>query len=46
VLFNEALRPQWQGQNPILNWDQIRENYTLEQRAALPNGWYLWEIVE
>lgn len=44
VLFNEALRPQWQGQNPILNWDFLRKNYPLERRAELPNGWALWEI--
>lgn len=44
VLFNEALRPQWQGQNPILNWDFLKENYQLELRVELPNGWALWEI--
>lgn len=44
VLFNEALRPQWQGQNPILNWDFLKENYSLKQRATLPEGWELWEI--
>lgn len=44
VLFNEALRPQWQGQNPILNWDFLKSNYLLEQQAELPGGWGLWEI--
>jgi len=44
VLFNEALRSQWQGQNPILNWDFLETNYTLEQKATLPEGWNLWEI--
>jgi hypothetical protein len=44
VLFNEALRPQWQGQNPILNWDDLKTNYSLVLKAELPNGWSLWEI--
>lgn len=44
VLFNEALRPQWQGQNPILNWDFLKANYRLQLRAEWPNGWALWEI--
>ena len=44
VLFNEALRPQWQGQNPMLNWDNLKENHALELRAELPEGWKLWEI--
>ncbi len=44
VLFNEALRPQWQGHNPILNWDFLRENHRLEMKAELPGGWGLWEI--
>lgn len=46
VLFNESLRPQWQGQNPILNWDFLRENYPLERRVELPEGWGLWEVIE
>jgi hypothetical protein len=44
VLFNEALRPQWQGQNPILNWDDLKTNYSLVLRAELQDGWNLWEI--
>jgi hypothetical protein len=44
VLFNEALRPQWQGQNPILNWDNLKTNYSLVLKAELPDGWNLWEI--
>ncbi|MDO8367317.1 MAG: hypothetical protein Q7T20_10995 [Saprospiraceae bacterium] len=44
VLFNESLRAQWQGQNPILNWDHLKENYSLELRKELPKGWQLWEI--
>jgi len=44
MLFNEALRPQWQGQNPILNWDYLKENHHLIRRKELPEGWGLWEI--
>lgn len=44
VLFNEALRPQWQGQNPILNWDDLKTNYSLVLKAELPDGWRLWVI--
>jgi len=44
VLFNEALRAQWESQNPILNWDFLKGNYRLELRKDLPEGWKLWEI--
>jgi len=44
VLFKEALRVQWQGQNPILNWDYLKKNHPLERQAELPEGWGLWEI--
>jgi 4-amino-4-deoxy-L-arabinose transferase-like glycosyltransferase len=45
VLFNEpALRPQWEGQNPMLNWDFLRDNYTLEPVKNLPDGWVLYQI--
>ncbi len=45
VHFNEALRPQWQDQNPILNWDDLKANYSLELKAEMPEGWSLWEIM-
>lgn len=45
ILFNEArLRPQWQGQNPILNWDYAREHYDLQEIKILPEGWGLFEV--
>lgn len=45
VLFNEpALRVQWAGQNPMLNWGFLVENYTLEVLKNLPEGWVLYEI--
>jgi hypothetical protein len=45
ILFNEPrLREQWQGQNPMLNWDFAKENYTLREIRALPEGWKLYEV--
>ncbi len=44
VLFNESLRPQWQGRNPELNWDDLQQNHVLVLRTELPEGWRLWEI--
>lgn len=44
VLFNESLRTQWAGQNPVLNWDDLKSNYSLQWRADLPEGWILMEI--
>jgi heme exporter protein D len=44
VLFNEALRPQWQGQNPILNWDALKTKHRLVRQLDLPEGWVLWMI--
>ncbi|HRI59847.1 MAG TPA: glycosyltransferase family 39 protein, partial [Saprospiraceae bacterium] len=45
ILFNESgLRKQWQGQNPMLNWDFAEENYELRELRALPAGWGLYEV--
>jgi hypothetical protein len=45
ILFNEPhLREQWQGQNPMLNWDFAQKNYELREVRALPEGWMLYEI--
>lgn len=46
LLFNEALRPQWQGQNPVLNWDDAQTNQTLQLQGEYPQGWQLWEVIE
>lgn len=47
ILFNDSrLRAQWEGKNPILNWDFARENYVLRQLAELPEGWGLFEVAE
>ena len=43
VLFNEPLlRPQWEGRNPILNWDDMNERHRLELQKQLPDGWNLY----
>jgi hypothetical protein len=45
ILFNEdRLREQWQGQNPMLNWDFAKNNYELREVKELPEGWKLYEI--
>jgi len=45
ILFNEQrLRQQWQGRNPILNWDHAKNDYRLQESAVLPDGWTLYEI--
>jgi hypothetical protein len=45
VLFNEpALRRQWEGQNPMLNWDFLQANYKLERVKVLPEGWGLFLV--
>lgn len=47
ILFNDKrLRAQWEGKNPILNWDFARENYVLRQVGDLPEGWGLYEVAE
>lgn len=45
MLFNEtALREQWQGQNPMLNWDFAKDNYELHALRTLPEGWILYKV--
>lgn len=45
ILFNEpALREQWEGQNPMLNWDFAKKNYELREVRSLPGGWGLYEV--
>lgn len=45
ILFNEPrLRGQWQGRNPMLNWDFAVQNFDLREAAALPGGWVLYEV--
>ena len=45
VLFNEPdLRRQWDGQNPMLNWDFLQENYVVSVVKTLPEGWTLYVV--
>lgn len=45
MLFNEpALRPQWDGLNPMLNWDFATANYAVDPVKNLPDGWVLYQI--
>ncbi|MBK8555269.1 MAG: glycosyltransferase family 39 protein [Lewinellaceae bacterium] len=45
VIFNEpALRTQWAGKNPMLNWENLSQNYPLSVQKTLPNGWVLYRI--
>ncbi|GAB4498078.1 MAG: hypothetical protein OHK0019_32820 [Saprospiraceae bacterium] len=45
ILFNEpALRKQWDGQNPMLNWDLANEKYQLREMWQQPSGWSLYQI--
>ncbi|MBK8427287.1 MAG: hypothetical protein IPL27_15485 [Lewinellaceae bacterium] len=43
VLFNEPLlRPQWEGRNPILNWDDLNQQKQLVLKRELPGGWRMF----
>jgi hypothetical protein len=44
VLFNENLRTQWAGKNPVLNFDQMRAAGSLRLLENLDEGWQLWGI--
>lgn len=47
VLFNtEKLKAQWDGKNPMLNWDYMNENYRLLLLDELGSGWKLYRIEE
>lgn len=46
VLFNEPLlRPQWEGRNPILNWDDLNQQQRLVLKREFPGGWKIYLIV-
>lgn len=46
VLFNEPLlRPQWEGKNPIFNWDKMNEGHHLELLQEMPGGWKLYRMM-
>lgn len=46
VLFApESLARQWQGKNPMLNWDQLTATKRLSVEADFGNGWRLYRVV-
>lgn len=46
VIFNEPLlRPQWEGQNPMLNWDHLNQSHNLELMQTLPGGWGIYKMM-
>jgi hypothetical protein len=45
VLFNESqFETQWEGKNPMINWNRINKNHSLKQLNSFGSGWYLYEI--
>lgn len=45
VLFNEkAFAKQWEGKNPMINWNRLRQDYQLDTVKVLPEGWILYQI--
>jgi hypothetical protein len=45
VLFHPVkFKKQWDGKNPILNYDYFMKNYQLEIEKELPDGWRLYIV--
>ena len=45
LLFNEpALRQQWAGQNPMLNWEFAQQHFRLQPLRVLSGGWTLYRM--
>lgn len=45
VLFHpKRFQQQWEGKNPMLNWNYINQNYVLNVLEAHKSGWKLYEI--
>ena len=45
VLFNEErFKVQWEGENPMLNWNHLQHNYQLIEIEQYPNNWKLYKI--
>jgi hypothetical protein len=45
VLFNESkFKHQWEGRNPMINWQFIQANYSLRKIETLPEGWELYRV--
>jgi hypothetical protein len=45
VLFNEkGLSGQWRGKNPMINWEKLKNDYTLRLIETFERGWQLYSI--
>jgi len=45
VLFSEGkFKRQWEGRNPMINWQFIQRNYNLKKIETLPEGWELYQV--
>jgi len=45
VLFNEKrFSNQWKGENPMINWNHLKEKYTLTELEEYSNNWKLYRI--
>ena len=45
VLFNEkAFSTQWEGHNPMINWEELNAKYLLQPIDSINNGWHLYQI--
>jgi hypothetical protein len=45
VLFNEkAFVKEWEGRNPMLNWQHLKKSRSLALVKRWPDGWELYEI--
>ena len=45
VLFNkEKFGQQWEGKNPMINWNYFEKNYSSKKLKQFDDGWDLYEI--
>ena len=45
VIFNEdKFKVQWANMNPMLNWNNLKSNYTLSELKNFGDGWKAYEI--
>jgi len=45
VIFNEEkFKEKWKGKNPMLNWNELKSNYHLNEIAAFGEGWKAYEV--
>ena len=47
ILFDPTrYKVQWNGKNPMLNWEFIEQNYKLKIVETHPKGWKLYQVLE